>query len=392
MNAERVERLRKALHEENLDAVVCVLPENVLLMSGHWPVSGWTFLVFPLEGTPTCIVPDSERREAVSELWEADCVPFVFGVLDAEDPFREVLRLLVAAKGKKRWKRVGYEACTEPIAPSWNAAEQGVPIGFAHSLFQEVFGAQSLVDITGLLSRQRAVKTDYELERLRIVNEIGTFGLDTFSEKTVPGTAGVELVAEVEKSIMVKGTGHKGTVRVRAFAQIATGADETFLAYRPMDVASTRSLVSGDIAMLELAVVADGFWTDRTRVRVAGEPTEQQVEAHGVVLRAQEAALGAIRDGVFAKEIDGAARSIIEEAGLKKEFLHHTGHGVGFRYHESIPFIAPGQTAKLETGMVVTVEPGVYSPDLGGIRLEDDAIVTQEGYEVLGSYDKGLSK
>jgi Xaa-Pro dipeptidase len=214
--------------------------------------------------------------------------------------------------------------------------------------------------------------------------------MEAFHGKVAPGVTGVELVAHVEYAVMTKGTGQDNTRRVRAFAQVATGPAETSLGFRPMEIATTRKMVEEDLALLELAVVADGFWCDRTRVAVAGAPTDQQREVFEAVVRAQEAAIAAVRSGVRAGEVDEAARALIREAGYDEGFFHVTGHGLGFRYHEPAPLIAPGSEEILETGMCHTVEPGVYLPAIGGIRVEDNVVVTENGAEVLGPFRKEL--
>ena len=372
------------------DALVCRLPENVLMLSGYWPLVGWSFLVFPKDGEPTCIIPHTEEREARGELWSGECISFIFGVLGAGNPYDDITRALRAASAGRGWRRVGYEGSFESIAPPWNAAEPAIPADITRGVLREVFG-ETLVDATELLTSQRACKTATEADKLRIANEISTFGLRTFSEKVAVGVSGVELVAAVEHAIMTQGTGYKGAKRVRAFAQVATGPAETVVGFRPMEISTLRKMQPGDLALLELGVVADGFWSDRTRVRVAGEPTPQQTAVFEAVKAAQAAAIEKVRAGVTAGEVDEAARAVIRDAGYEKEFVHVTGHGVGLRYHEPIPIIHPGSELVLEQGMVHSVEPGVYIPEMGGIRLEDDVLVTQTGAEVLGAFSGDLA-
>lgn len=392
MNAERINRVKNQIQEENLDALVCRLPENVLFLSGHWPLCGLSFLVFPLEGKPVCIVPHCDEKEAKDELWEAECVSFLFGVLESGDPYADIKKALKAAAKGKGWKRIGYEGNFGSVAPPWNAAEPAVPSATTRNLLEEVFCPKDLIDATELLNSQRACKTSDEIDRLRIVNEISVFGLTAFCEKVAVGISGVELVAEVERTIMKQGTGYKGAKRVRAFAQVSTGATETVVGFRPMVISTPRKLEPGDIALLELGVVADGFWSDRTRVRTAGKPTEKQIKIFEIVKSAQETAIAKVQAGVTAREVDEVARAIIRDAGYEKEFLHVTGHGLGLRYHEPVPLICPDNNLVLQAGMVHTVEPGVYLPDIGGIRLEDNVVVTVAGREVLGPFKKELSE
>ena len=151
-----------------------------------------------------------------------------------------------------------------------------------------------------------------------------------------------------------------------------------------MEITTARKRCSGDPALLELGVVADGYWSDRTRAKVAGKPNNHQEMPFHLVIQAQEAAIKAIKPGVLSEDVDETARSVLRDAGYAGEYLHVTGHGVGFRHHEPIPLIAPNGKIQLEAGMVHSVEPGIYSPEWGGVRFEDDVVVTVSGSEVLG--------
>jgi Xaa-Pro dipeptidase len=385
MDNERLQITREAMAAAGLDALICRLPEHVVMLSGHWPLIGWSFLLFPQSGKPLIVVPHCDQREAHEELWKADCVAFDFGVLSAGDPYVEIAERLKQAVHGRDWARVGYEGGFETVAPPWNAAEPAIPAAATRALLEDVFGSDHLVDTTDILNNLRACKTPAEQNKLRRANEISVFGLELFRERVEPGISGVELAAAVEHAIMVKGTGYNGTRRVRAFAQVATGAAETAIGYRPMEISTTRKMESGDLALLELAVVADGFWCDRTRVHAAGQPTLAQQAAFDAVQAAQHAAIAAVKPGVTAGAVDQASRQVVHDAGYTDaEFLHVTGHGLGFRYHEPTPLICPGGDTVLQPGMVHTIEPGIYRADFGGVRIEDNILVTPEGAEIMG--------
>jgi Xaa-Pro dipeptidase len=390
-NQERLDRMRRAMEAERLDALALRLPENVLLLSGFWPMIGASVLVFPREGRPVCAIPHCYEYEASLALWEAEAAYFRYGVLDAPEPGSAIRDILAAAARGKGWRRVGYEADFEVVAPSWNSGEAQVPAARTREIYRAAFERAELVDVSSLLQVQRRRKTAYEIAKIRIASEISTIGLEAFERLAIAGRSGVELAAEVEREIMARGTGHLGAFRVRAYAQVATGPDETAVGYRPNEVSTLRRLERGDVALLELGVVADGYWADRTRVRVAGEPTEDQSKVFDTVRRAQAAAAAAIRPGVSGAEVDEAARSIIRDAGYGAYFPHITGHGVGFGYHESMPKLAPGETAALEEGMVTSVEPGVYCKPCGGFRIEDDVLVTPNGSETFGPFRNALT-
>ena len=385
MDRERITRVRAAMAQANLDALVCRHPENIVMLTGHWPLNGLSFLLFPLEGRPVIVVPHCDEEEAQQELWDAECRSFVYGVLAAGDPYPEIAERLKEASERAGRRRIGIERGFESVAPPWNAAEPAIPAATTQAMLESVFAVDNLLDATDLLMELRERKTPDEVAKLRIVNEIAAMGLEAFWEAADVGTSGVELVATVEAAVMIRGTGHGGAQRVRAFAQVATGTRETARAYRPMEITTTRKLSSGETALLELAVVADGFWADRTRTKIVGTPSARTRDMYDAVRRAQAQAIQAVAPGALTGTVDRAARSIIHEAGwTDDEFLHVTGHGIGFRYHEPVPLVAPGGQIALQEGMVHTVEPGLYHHDEGGIRIEDDVVVTADGVEVLG--------
>jgi Xaa-Pro dipeptidase len=388
-NEERLTRMRRAMEAQRLDALVLRLPENVLLLSGFWPMIGATTLVFPLHGNSVCIIPSCYEQEAAKSLWDSQSVFYGYGVLEAPNPAIAVQNSLSAIAKGKSWKRVGYEASFEVVAPSWNSAEFLVPAAQSREMLAQVFAGSELVDISVLLQTQRLQKTTYEIEKLRLASEISCFGLKSFEKLVEVGITGVELAAAVEHEVMVSGT-KKGAYRVRAFAQVAVGPEETAVGYRPNEVSTLLRMRAGDVALLELGLVVDGYWADRTRVRVAGQPTDEQFKIFEVVRKAQEAATAAIKPGVSGAYVDEAARSVIREAGYAEYFPHVTGHGLGFRYHESSPILAPQSATQLEGGNLTSVEPGIYKKLVGGFRIEDDVLVTATGAEIFGPFPKNL--
>jgi Xaa-Pro dipeptidase len=388
-NEERLTRMRRAMEAQRLDALVLRLPENVLLLSGFWPMIGATTLVFPLHGNSVCIIPSCYEQEAAKSLWDSQSVFYGYGVLEAPNPAIAVQNSLSAIAKGKSWKRVGYEASFEVVAPSWNSAEFLVPAAQSREMLAQVFAGSELVDISVLLQTQRLQKTTYEIEKLRLASEISCFGLNAFEKLVEVGITGVELAAAVEHEVMVSGT-KKGAYRVRAFAQVAVGPEETAVGYRPNEVSTLLRMRAGDVALLELGLVVDGYWADRTRVRVAGQPTDEQFKIFEVVRKAQEAATAAIKPGVSGAYVDEAARSVIREAGYAEYFPHVTGHGLGFRYHESSPILAPQSATQLEGGNLTSVEPGIYKKLVGGFRIEDDVLVTASGAEIFGPFPKNL--
>jgi len=384
---ERFTRLRRAMERQRLDALVCRLPEHVLMLTGYWPVCAWVYAVFPRDGAGSCILPDTEEEEARAGLFRTRCLTYPFGTKDSPPQAESVLRLLKAAA--RGWKRVGWEESSDTAAPACNAAELQIPSARSRLLLERAFGARRLVDASGLLRAEQVLKTPSEIEGVRKANLIANFGIQEFFRRVAPGSSGVELAAAVEGAIMVQGTGFQQARCVRAFAQVAVGP-ESARGWRPAELTTARRLEGGEVALLELAVVADGFWCDRTRARVAGEPTSEQREVHALVREAQAAAIAAVRPGAEAAAVDEAARGVIRGGGRDRQFMHITGHGLGYRYHEYAPLLAPGSRDLLQAGMIHSVEPGAYGPSFGGIRIEDDVLVTESGAELLAPVSSDL--
>ena len=152
---------------------------------------------------------------------------------------------------------------------------------------------------------------------------------------------------------------------------------------------SNHRVEESDFVLIDWGARGELYVSDLTRVLVTGRISPKLERVYGVVLKAQEAAIAAIRPGAVLKDIDATARKVIEDAGLGRYFTHGLGHGIGLEIHEG-PRFAPNQERELKAGMVVTVEPGVYLPQWGGIRIEDDILVTRTGCEVLSRAAKEL--
>ncbi len=184
--------------------------------------------------------------------------------------------------------------------------------------------------------------------------------------------------AMVEYHIRSDGPGTKGARLARALCEVGAGpvgsTKGTLLV-----PSSTYTIQAGDFVMIELATDVDGYWSDLTYMAVAGESSARQKEVYNHLLEAQQAAAAEMRPGASFTDPDTAARKALEKAGLSQYFVHITGHGVGLRYHEFIPFLSPGVTGTLEKGMVSSIEPGIYIPDFGGVRIEDNVAVGAEG-------------
>lgn len=374
----RLERLQGLMKEQGIDALVCRLPENVVYLTEYWPHHGVSVAVVLQTGAPQLYLPEVEAEWAVPGF--ADVHPF--GWLLLKDPdvyatFRDMLGELAADLGPGR-AVIGVEQTPEVVGPSYRSAEPIVPSAPWRELLGEVFADATLVDATPVLSESRGIKSPYEIDRLRTTAEIAEAAIQYAISKIEPGMTEVHIGALVEFHARTYGPGHNGARLVRCSAEVAAGANsEKAVLLIPSTTYATRE---GDLVMIEVGTVVDGYWSDLTYMAVVGgRPSDRQREVHNAVLVAQKSAVAVVAPGNPQVLPDQVARRELERAGLAQYYPHITGHGIGLRYHEWVPLLMPGATGVLETGMYTAVEPGVYIPGFGGIRIEDNVLVGETG-------------
>lgn len=374
----RLKRLQAIMVEKDIAALICRLPENVVYLTDYWPHHGFSVAIVLQEGKPLLYIPEVEQEYANSQ-W-AEITPFGWGLLKDDDLYVNYRRFLEQVRDQYSLpnRTVGIEQGFEVVGPSYRAAEPVVPAMPWVQLNSEVFGDSLLIDSYAVLSASRAIKSDYELKKLRIANEIAEMGINEALVRLKPGMSEVQVGALVEHKIRADGPGYKGAQLVRANADVGAGPVGSTRGTLLVP-STTYEIQKGDIVMIELATVVDGYWSDLTYMAVAGEPNARQQEVYNALLMAQQAAVAQMKAGNAFSDPDKAARQALEKAGLGKYFVHITGHGVGLRYHEFIPMLMPGVEGTLEAGMVSSVEPGVYIPDFGGLRIEDNVAVGTNG-------------
>jgi Xaa-Pro aminopeptidase len=375
--------------DAGVEAVFLRLPENVVLATGWWvQIPGLGIAVVPRAGEASLLVPEHEVAEART-VWDGDIRPFPAIRFDGPSAAAEIPRLVaeLAHEHELLGAPIGYEGSFEVVAPAQMDGEPNTVAKPTMDLIREAFRTERLVDVTSLLERTKALKTDRDVERLGITNEIARFGLDAFKEHAVAGRSEAEIAAAVGEAIVAKGHGYRGTRVVRCYPTVWSGP-ETAAAWQYFR-SRDRRVERDDVVMLELGTGADGYWADHTRTVVAGKASGRQQEAMAAVLAAQEAAFAAARPGATGGEVDSESRAACAAAGFE-QFPHHTGHGVGFRYHEALPWLTRGSEHVLQASMAIVAEPGVYQDGLGGFRVEDNAIVTEAGAVRLVETDYGL--
>ncbi len=240
---------------------------------------------------------------------------------------------------------------------------------YAESWFPDV----ELVPTVGLVDGLRLVKDEGEVARIAAAASIADEALANVRPKLLDGPTEQDFGIELDFEIRRLGAWGNSFETI-----VASGPNGAKPHHRPSD----RRIVEGDLVVLDFGAVVDGYCSDMTRTVMVGEPSPTQARMLAVVTAAQQAGVDAVGDGVTASAVDAACRQVIDEAGWGDAFLHATGHGVGLEIHEA-PRVAATADATLVSGVVVTVEPGVYLPTHGGVRVEDTLLVTTDGSRAL---------
>ena len=301
------------------------------------------------------IVPELEHEKANHRASGATVV----GWRDGEDPYALVSQSLSGMS----------EIAVEKEHITLHAAE----------LITSRTGASELIDVGREIRRMRLIKREDEIAKLaRAVAITDATGAKVFSQMHSG-------MSELDVAMMIGSTiGEQGATL--AFSSLVQSGPNSAM---PHATPSSRRLASGDLVLLDFGAAVDNYNADTTRMAVVGEPTARHREIYDAVLRANQAAIAAVRAGVTTGDVDAAARRAIEAAGYGPQFFHRVGHGLGLEEHED-PSLDPGSTTVLEAGMVFTIEPGIYIEGFGGVRIEDDVVVEDDGCRVLTNADRGL--
>jgi Xaa-Pro dipeptidase len=237
-------------------------------------------------------------------------------------------------------------------------------------------GAQNLHDVGRQLLDLRAIKTSDEVDAMRTATTLSEQALHRLIHHIKPGMTEREIAAELDRLLA-----EAGSDGLAFPSLIQTGPNSAI----PHGNVSNRVLQSGEFLLIDFGGKHQGYPADITRTFCLGQPTDEMRRIYDVVRDANRAGVAACQPGATAGDVDQAARQVIDAAGYGEYFIHRTGHGLGLETHEQ-PNIAPGDDTLLQAGMVFTVEPGVYVPGLGGVRVEDNVHITETGAEVLTKY------
>ncbi|AZA13669.1 M24 family metallopeptidase [Corynebacterium choanae] len=266
--------------------------------------------------------------------------------------------------------RLGYEADFTSVSQR-NALEEAVG--------EDV----TLVPVTGLVEKVRLIKDEGELDELRAVAALATQALSELIEagELAVGRTEIAIAADLEYRMRKLGAASTSFDTI-----VASGVNSS----KPHHSASDKVIESGDLVTIDYGALLRGYNSDCTRTFIVGEPTDFAREIYDVVYRAQQAGVERAVAGTACKDVDAACREVIREAGYEQYFVHSTGHGIGLDVHEA-PAAAAKSTGELAAGMTLTIEPGVYIPGKGGVRIEDTLIIRDGAAENITTYPKELT-
>jgi Xaa-Pro aminopeptidase len=383
---ERHQRMVAALDASQHDALICSSPTEVLLVTGYWPVLGSSLAFFTSSGKVKVIVPEDEV-ELAEKTSSAEIVPYKpAGLHTLESPLqllKEPLHSVVTGLSLSK-ARIGIQL-TQGVQPSSYA----VCSEFRASLLElllEIHPHATYKGCDELLELMKATKTAKELAVMQTAVRVAAAGFAAAAEHLQPGIRETDLAAAVQGAFE---TAREAQPLERSygyfFCMSGPNSAKAGAAYART---RQRTIQQGDLVMIHANTCADGYWTDLTRTYIAGEPSERQRDMREAICEARAAALRAIRPGVAGREVDHAARSVMEAHGLGKAFKHAAGHGVGFAAANpnGRPRIHPLSPDVLEAGMTFNLEPAAYFDGYGGIRHCDLIAVTKDGARVISDF------
>lgn len=274
---------------------------------------------------------------------------------------------IVAAIAKLGLRRIGYEPAR--MTCDWLDSLKGrLPM------------KSTLEPVIGCVEGLRMIKSEAEIAFIERSVNTNSRAFETTVPRVRPGMKEQDLAAELEYRMRRLGA------EKPSFETIVAGGARSAL---PHAQPTAAPLAKGQLVVVDMGALQDGYCSDMTRMLFLGTPTPKVKRAYRAVLEAQLAAIDAVRPGVPAARVDSAARSVLKGHGLAEAFVHSTGHGLGLEIHET-PRIGKRDKTKLAPGMAITIEPGVYIEGFGGIRIEDTLVVTATGCRVLTPTEKSL--
>ena len=377
----KLDRVRALMKGQDVTALVVRAPDNLVYLTNYWCMKGYDAAIFPCEGEPTLIALEPQLADAQRNSWTTDIR--LFKSYDEHDPrppqFRALDSVLDVLKQRGLTDSVLIELNMGTQSADRMVGEPTTPTQFYFDAFRKVAG--NVMDATALLNEARSIKTSQEIERMGLANELAALAMDYTREHMRPGMRESEVGGMYEGFVHGLGVGYKGKVEMaRAFTLVWSGKGiATFTA------TGDRPIQKNEPTLFEIWVCVDGYWTDLTKNACPGELTPEYHKLLDLLLKVFSEAVNHARDGAGLPDLDRLIRARIAEGGYPGQPSHAICHGVGARAHE-YPYAHQAGSGTIKKNMVLAIEPGIYWPGGGGLRLEDNFLITEAGNEKLCSY------
>ncbi|MFF2482039.1 M24 family metallopeptidase [Paenibacillus sp. NPDC058071] len=349
----RVNRLRQLMSEQNLEAIIIGSEHNRRYLSGFTGSSGTLLITLQ----DSILLTDFRYTTQAGEQAAG------FEIVEHGAKSMAAVKDLLAAKGLKQ-----------------AAFEQDHVVFGEYSAWSETLGDIRLVPTSGLVERLRMIKDEAELQVMQEAADLADAAFSHVLKLIGPGAKESDIALELEIFMRSRGATSSSFDTI-----VASGVRSAM----PHGVASGKLIGEGEFVTLDFGAYYKGYCSDLTRTVVTTNASDQHRRIYDIVLEAQLNALANIRPGMTGKEADALARSVITSYGYGEQFGHSTGHGLGMEVHEMPRLSVLGDTI-LTPGMTVTVEPGIYISGFGGVRIEDDIVITESGIKILTSSPKEL--
>lgn len=353
MQEKRIERLRVSMNEAGLSALFITNSYNRQYMTGFTGSAGYVLIT----SAQAYLLTDFRYMEqAADQVKHYEIVEHGAGVMST------VLELL----RKHNIRALGFE--------------QAHLSYMTHAAYQAELPDIELIPTTNLVENLRMIKDAGELQIMQEAADLADLTFTHILNYVKPGVTEKQVALEME--IFIRQNGGTST----SFDTIVASGERSAL---PHGVASDRVIGTNEFVKMDFGAYYKGYCSDITRTVVVGTPSDKHKEIYGIVLEAQLACLDGLKSGLTGQQADALARDIIVKYGYGAQFGHSTGHGLGMQVHES-PGLSARDARVLQPGMVVTVEPGIYIPGFGGVRIEDDVVITEQGINILTKSTKEL--
>lgn len=357
MDLDRLGRLKDATLSAGVGSLMVSAGPNLKYMAGcSLNPHERAFILFIGPAGLSAVLPKMEEENVASFLGGGASL---FPYLDEEGPFRAT-------------------ACAARHAGVEAKGELAIGAEFLHMRVKELELVKSVLsdfrpyDVDGIFTSLRRRKDAAELDLIRKAAAIVDIGIEEARRQIKPGVTEKRVAERIEAAMITAGAD------AVPFNIVLSGPKSAL----PHGEPDGKPIEEGELVVCDIGAVYKGYFADITRTLPAGKTPAGLARIHAVVCAANEAGRKAARPGLACQDLDAVCREVIEAAGLGDRFTHRTGHGLGLEVHEE-PYIVKGNVMKLAPGMVFTIEPGVYVPGLGGVRIEDDVAITDDGVEVL---------